>query len=53
MTHDELRKLVPIYALDALEGDEELEVRLSNCLLLLLEAEMKAEPIHRLSKRKG
>src|SRR3989442_8472154 len=27
MTHDELRQLVPIYALDALEGDEELEVR--------------------------
>jgi len=27
MTHDELRKLVPIYALDALEGDEELEVQ--------------------------
>jgi hypothetical protein len=27
MTHDELRRLVPIYALDALEGDEELEVR--------------------------
>lgn len=27
MTHDELRELVPIYALDALDGDEELEVR--------------------------
>src|SRR5256886_13061195 len=27
MTHDELRQLVPIFALDALEGDEELEVR--------------------------
>src|SRR3981081_751324 len=27
MTHDELRDLVPIYALDALDGDEELEVR--------------------------
>lgn len=27
MTHDELRELVPIYALDALDGDEELEIR--------------------------
>ena len=27
MNHDELRDLVPIYALDALGGDEELEVR--------------------------
>jgi anti-sigma-K factor RskA len=27
MTHDELRDLVPVYALDALDGDEELEVR--------------------------
>lgn len=27
MTHDQLRELVPIYALDALSGDEELEVR--------------------------
>src|SRR2546430_16493771 len=27
MTHDELRQLVPIYALDGLEGDEGLEVQ--------------------------
>src|SRR2546423_1670877 len=27
MTHDELRDLIPIYALDALEGVEELEIR--------------------------
>jgi anti-sigma-K factor RskA len=27
MTHDELRDLIPIYALDALDGDEELEIR--------------------------
>ncbi|HLI57322.1 MAG TPA: anti-sigma factor [Actinomycetota bacterium] len=27
MTHDQLRELVPIYALDALDGDEELAVR--------------------------
>jgi hypothetical protein len=31
--------------------DKEMEVRLSACLLLLLKAEMKAEPIHRSSTR--
>jgi hypothetical protein len=31
--------------------DKEMEVRLSACLLLMLKAEMKAEPIHRSSTR--
>jgi len=31
--------------------DKEMEVRLSACLLLLLKAEMKAEPVHRSSTR--
>jgi hypothetical protein len=46
MNHDELRDLVPIYALDALGGDEELEVRshLEACqpCRLLLESHMQA-----------
>ncbi len=46
MNHDELRDLVPIYALDALGGDEELEVRshLEACepCRLLLESHMRA-----------
>jgi hypothetical protein len=32
--------------------DKEMEVRLSACRLLLLKAEMKAEPVHRSSMRK-
>ncbi len=46
MNHDELQDLVPIYALDALGGDEELEVRshLEACqpCRLLLESHMRA-----------
>jgi anti-sigma-K factor RskA len=46
MTHDELRDLVPIYALDALDGDEELEVRshLEACqpCRMLLESHVQA-----------
>src|SRR3977135_202563 len=46
MTHDELRELVPIFALDALDGDEELEVRshLEACqpCRLLLESHVQA-----------
>src|ERR1700704_2952098 len=46
MTHDEIRDLVPIYALDALDGDEELEVRshLEACqpCRLLLESHVQA-----------
>jgi hypothetical protein len=46
MNHDELRDLVPIYALDALGGDEELEVRshLEACqpCRLLLESHIQA-----------
>jgi hypothetical protein len=46
MTHDELRELVPIYALDALDGDEELEVRshLEACqpCRMLLESHVQA-----------
>jgi anti-sigma-K factor RskA len=46
MTHDELRDLVPIYALDALDGDEELEVRghLETCqpCRMLLESDVQA-----------
>jgi anti-sigma-K factor RskA len=46
MNHDELRDLVPIYALGALRGDEELEVRshLEACqpCRLLLESHMQA-----------
>lgn len=57
MTHDELREMVPIYALDALAGDEELEVQvhLETCVpcRTLLEAHVQtasalaltAEPI--------
>jgi AcrR family transcriptional regulator len=33
--------------------DDEMEVRLSGCLLLLLQAEMKAEPVRRSGKRNG
>jgi Anti-sigma-K factor rskA, C-terminal/Putative zinc-finger len=46
MNHDELRELVPIYALDALDGDEELEVRshVETCeaCRLLLDAHVQA-----------
>ena len=46
MNHDELRDLVPIYALDALGGEEELEVRshVEACepCRLLLESHMEA-----------
>src|SRR5882757_9262889 len=46
MTHDELRELVPIYALDVLDGDEELEVRshLEACqpCRMLLESHVQA-----------
>jgi anti-sigma-K factor RskA len=46
MTHDEVRDLVPIYALDALDGDEELEVRshLEACqpCRMLLESHVQA-----------
>ena len=46
MNHDELRDLVPIYALDALGGDEELEVRshLEACqpCRLLLDSHLQA-----------
>src|SRR5260370_36232715 len=46
MNHDELRDLIPIYALDALGGDEELEVRshLEACqpCRLLLESHIQA-----------
>jgi hypothetical protein len=46
MNHDELRDLVPIYALDALDGDVELEVRshLEACRAcsLLLDSHMQA-----------
>jgi Anti-sigma-K factor rskA/Putative zinc-finger len=46
MNHDELRDLVPIYALDALAGDEEVEVRshLEACQTcrLLLESHLQA-----------
>jgi anti-sigma-K factor RskA len=46
MNHDELRDLVPIYALDALAGEEEMEVRrhLEACqpCRLLLESHMQA-----------
>src|SRR3977135_1153517 len=46
MTHDELRELVPIFALDALDGDEELEVRshLEACqpCRMLLESHVQA-----------
>jgi len=46
MTHEELRDLVPIYALDALEGVEELEIRnhLEGCeaCRLLLESHVQA-----------
>ena len=46
MNHDDLRDLIPIYALDALAGDEELEVRshLEACpsCQLLLESHVQA-----------
>lgn len=46
MTHDELRELVPIYAIDAVDGDEELELRshLQSCVpcRALLEAHVQA-----------
>jgi hypothetical protein len=46
VTHDDLRDLVPIYALDALDGDEELEIRshLEACqsCRLLLESHVQA-----------
>lgn len=57
MTHDELRELVPVYALDAVEGDDRLEIQshlescpacrtsLEACLLAAGDLAMLAEPV--------